>query len=253
MRYGFAVLLTKSEIVAPGLSYLAEVDSTNLEMARRNTTSPLPDRSVIAAGLQNAGQGRLGRNWVSEPETSLSVSILLRPKSQEVAGWATLVASVSVRHAIEHLTGLQAKVKWPNDVLIQGKKICGILAQLQADGSVVLGIGINLKSQTGAPDTATSLEALGFDVKFDEMLAAVLTAFFSRWELFVSFPNIAIEKTRNELVEHSATLGEKVKAILPGGEEVVGLASDIDLQGHLVIQTPQPRVLAAADVWHLRK
>jgi BirA family biotin operon repressor/biotin-[acetyl-CoA-carboxylase] ligase len=247
------VLLTKSHIVAPGLSYLAEVDSTNLELSRQNSAKSLPDRTVLAAGLQNAGKGRLGRSWVSEPETSLSVSILLRPKSQDIASWATLVAAASVRHAIEHLTGVQAKVKWPNDVLVGDNKISGILAQLQTDGSVVLGIGINLKAQAAAPDTATSLAALGFDVTFDELLAAFLTAFFSRWELFEVYLKIAIEKTRNELVEHSATLGEQVRAILPGGEEVVGLASDIDLQGHLVIATPQPRVLAAADVWHLRK
>lgn len=253
MRYGFVVLLSSSESIAPGLTYLAEVDSTNLEMARRNSIGALPDRTVIAAGLQTAGQGRLGRSWISEAQTSLSVSILLRPNSAEVAAWLTLVASVSVRHAIEYLTGLKAKLKWPNDVLVNDKKICGILAQLQTDGSVVLGIGINLKSQSGAPETAVSLEDLGHEVSFDHMLAAILTAFFARWELFERLPNLAIQKTRNELVAHSATIGSQVKAILPGGDEVIGLAADINFEGHLVINTPQPRVLTAADVWHLRK
>ena len=253
MRYGFVVQLSKSHLVAPTLSYLNEVDSTNLELARRNSSSALPDRTVLAAGRQTAGQGRLGRDWVSEPGTSLSVSILLRPKNPELAAWATLVAAVSVRHAVEFLTALDPKVKWPNDVLVGDKKLCGILAQLQSDGSIVLGVGINLKTQDGAPETATSLEALGQDVEFDDMLAAFLTAFFARWLLVEEVSVVAIDKTRNELIEHSATIGNQVRAILPGGEEVVGFAVDIDKSGHLVINTPEPRVLAAADVWHLRK
>ena len=253
MRYGFVVQLSKSELVSPSLSYLDEVDSTNLELARRNTSSAVPDRTVLAAGRQTAGQGRLGRDWVSEPGTSLSVSILLRPKTPEIAAWATLVAAVSVRHAVEFLTGINPKVKWPNDVLVEDKKLCGILAQLQSDGSIVLGVGINLKTQTGAPETATSLELLGKDVELDEMLSAFLTAFFARWLLIDELFDAAIDKTRNELIEHSATIGNQVRAVLPGGEEVVGLAVDIDKNGHLVINTPEPRVLAAADVWHLRK
>ncbi|MFM1950748.1 MAG: hypothetical protein RL418_435 [Actinomycetota bacterium] len=244
--------LDTSNAAASGLIYLAEVDSTNLELARRNQVEPLPDRTVLAASLQTAGQGRLGRSWVSEPETSLSVSVLLRPTEPRSLPWATLTAAASVRHAIEFLTKVKPEVKWPNDVLVDGKKVCGILAQLQPDGSLVLGVGINLKTQHGAPDTATSLQVLGFEVGFDEMLARFLDAFFVRWDIFQRFFDAAVEKTRNELIEHSATIGSKVRAELPDGSELIGMAVDLDSMGQLVINTPEPVVLSAADVWHLR-
>ena len=250
--YGFAMQLTESKAIAPNLTHLADVDSTNLELARRNSVSALPTWSVLAASLQSAGQGRMGRTWVSEPETSLSVSVLLRPKDQKSAPWATLAAAVSVRHAIAHLGVEDAKVKWPNDVLVNGQKISGILAQLQPDNSVVLGVGINIRNQTGAPETATSLEALGLSVGFDQLLAAFLTAFKTRWDIFEQSHVVGADKTRRELIEHSATIGLKVRAILPDQTEIIGDAADIDTDGRLVINTPTPKVLAAADVWHLR-
>jgi BirA family biotin operon repressor/biotin-[acetyl-CoA-carboxylase] ligase len=143
-------------------------------------------------------------------------------------------------------------VKWPNDVLVNDKKISGILAQIQPDGALILGFGINLKTQSGAPDTATSLELLGVDADFDAVLAAVVTNFRIRWSIFEQNPQPAIIKARGELVEHSATIGRSVRAELPGGGEVYGIAKEIDAEGRLVIHTPEPVVVSAADVWHLR-
>jgi BirA family biotin operon repressor/biotin-[acetyl-CoA-carboxylase] ligase len=93
---------------------------------------------------------------------------------------------------------------------------------------------------------------LGVDADFDAVLAAVVTNFRIRWSIFEQNPQPAIIKARGELVEHSATIGRSVRAELPGGGEVYGIAKEIDAEGRLVIHTPEPVVVSAADVWHLR-
>jgi BirA family biotin operon repressor/biotin-[acetyl-CoA-carboxylase] ligase len=231
------------------LIHLAEVDSTNLELERINSID-LPVFTVLVADSQTAGKGRMGRSWSSEPGASLAVSLLLRPKT-EIAGWVTLLAGVSVARALGEL-GVDARVKWPNDVLVQGKKICGILAQLNQDGSLILGVGLNLKAQQGAPDTATSLEELGVVATSDEVLALFLAAFRSRFEVLTQAQDFAVTKTLNELEELCSTLGQEVRAEFPDGKELIGRATAIDRSGHLVIATPEPVVVSAADVWHLR-
>ena len=133
------------------------VDSTNLELVRRLANGKLENFSLVVSHSQTAGMGRLGRSWVSEPESSISASLYLTSKHTAELGWATLIAAVSIRSAIAELVSEDVLVKWPNDVLVGGKKISGILAQIQPDNSLVLGFGINLKAQAGAPDTATAL------------------------------------------------------------------------------------------------
>lgn len=231
------------------LVYLPEVDSTNLELGRR-FAGDAPEFSLIVAGSQTAGRGRMGRNWSSEPNTSLAVSILLRPAAA-VAGWVTLLAGVAMAKALQEL-GVGAKVKWPNDVLVEGKKISGILAELREDGSVVLGVGLNLKQQVTAPDTATSLQNHDLEVSADTALAYFLAAFRSRYTVLCQNAEFAITKTLNELHDVCQTLGSEVRADLPDGKSITGLASEIDRTGRLVIETPEPIAVSAADVWHLR-
>lgn len=231
------------------LIHLSMVDSTNLELERMNSND-LPVFTVLVADSQTSGKGRMGRSWSSEPGASLAVSILLRPKS-EIVGWITLLAGVAVARAIGEL-GLEAKVKWPNDVLVQGKKIAGILAQLNTDGSLILGVGLNLRPQAGAPETATSLQELGVEATVDQVLALFLAAFRSRFEVLTQAQSFAITKTLNELEEVCSTLGQEVRAEFPDGRSVTGIATAIDRSGHLVLATPEPLVVSAADVWHLR-
>lgn len=231
------------------LIHLGEVDSTNLELGRR-IAADSPEFTVVVADSQTAGRGRLGRNWTSEPGSSLAVSILLRPAPTS-RGWITLLAGVAMARALREL-GLEAFVKWPNDVLIASKKVCGILAELRADGSVILGVGLNLKNQQGAPDTATSLEAQGIEVTADKALAYFLAAFRSRYSVLEQSADFGITKTLNELAEICGTLGEKVRADFPDGHSITGTAKSIDRNGQLVIETPELISVSAADVWHLR-
>ena len=244
--------LEQTASVVNELIALDSVDSTNLELARRLAAVPLENFSLVVASEQTAGMGRLGRAWVSEPGTSISASLYLKSSHTAQLGWATLIAATAIRAAIADLVDAQVLVKWPNDVLVNDKKISGILAQIQPDGSLILGFGINLKAQAGAPDTATALDLLGVEADFDTVLHAVVRNFRIRWAIFEADPQTAITKARGELVQYSATLGKSVRAELPGGSEVLGIAKDIDREGRLVIETPEPVVVSAADVWHLR-
>ncbi len=234
------------------LIVLDSVDSTNLELARRLAAGELPNFSLVVAGEQTAGMGRLGRSWVSEPGTSISASLYLKSRHTKELGWATLIMATAIRSAVAELVSAEVLVKWPNDVLVSGKKISGILAQIQPDGSLILGFGINLKAQAGAPETATALDLLGVAAEFDAVLHAVVRNFRIRWAICEQVPKAAIAKARGELLQHSATIGKSVRAELPGGGEVFGIAKDIDGDGRLVIHTPEPVVVSAADVWHLR-
>jgi len=231
---------------------LDSVDSTNLELARRLAAGELPNFSLVVAREQTAGMGRLGRSWVSEPGTSISASLYLQSRHTKELGWATQIMATAIRSAVAELVFAEVLVKWPNDVLVSDKKISGILAQIQPDDSLILGFGINLKAQAGAPETATALDLLGVEADFDSVLHAVVRNFRIRWAIFEQDPKAAIVKARGELLQHSATIGKSVRAELPGGGEVFGIAKDIDGDGRLVIHTPEPVVVSAADVWHLR-
>lgn len=212
----------------------------------------LPDFSALVAASQTKGSGRLGRQWVSEPGTSLSVSVLLRPRvEQSNWSWFTLMAALSIRATARELGLADVSIKWPNDVLAAGKKLSGILATVD-QGELILGMGLNLKPQTGAPDTATSLSEQGAKHDLDEVLSLLLTHLRARYLRFTVDPSWAIELTRNEYIEGSSTLGQRVRAIYPDGKELVGVALDLDLAGNLLVQAGEIQTVAAADIIHLR-
>lgn len=244
-------MLEKSSGVVPKLILHETLDSTNAELERLDRKD-LPEFTAVVAMSQTAGQGRLGRSWVSESGSSISVSVLLRPKgSPAQIGWLTLLAAAAVRATAEHLGATDAKIKWPNDVLVQGKKISGILARLH-EGDLVLGVGINLKPQSDAPEHATSLSEQGAESDFDEVLSVFLTQLRGRYIKFMADPELSIRHTLQEFRDHSSTLGSKVRAILPDQSEIVGLAIDIDSSGNLLIQGDQLHTISAADIIHLR-
>ena len=131
--------------------FFPEIDSTNLEVKRRaeaGAEAPL----LIAADTQTAGRGRRGRTWISPPGNDIYMSLLLRPSIRpEHASMLTIVAALAVAGGIREETGLEAGIKWPNDAVVNGKKICGILTEMSTDmeeiSYVVPGIGINVNSE----------------------------------------------------------------------------------------------------------
>jgi len=183
--------LRAAAIVAGGLwtdiRVVEETGSTNADVlgeARRGA----PEGLVLAAEAQTAGRGRLGRTWQSLPGAALTFSVLLRPTSvpQAGRGWVPLLAGVAVAGALRRAVGVDARLKWPNDVLVADAKLAGILAE-QAGDAIAVGIGINVR---GRPQdlpvaTATSLELHGAgETDRTELLAAVLAeleTWYRRW------------------------------------------------------------------------
>lgn len=244
-------MLEKSALVVPKLIFHETLDSTNAELERLDRSS-LPEFTAVVAMSQSAGQGRLGRAWVSEPGSSISVSVLLRPKATSTQiGWLTLLAAAAVRATSDLLGVADSKIKWPNDVLVEGKKISGILARLHGK-DLILGVGINLKPQTDAPEHATSLSEQGAKFDFDEVLAAFLTQLRGRYVKFLADPELAIRDVAQEFRDHSSTLGSQVRAILPDQSEITGTAIDLDSSGNLLIKNDQLHTISAADIIHLR-
>src|SRR5690348_6881982 len=111
----------------------------------------MPEWSVATTGHQTGGRGRLGRTWVDEPGSSLLLSVLLKPPAGRNPAELTLVAGLAVAQVVERVLGRAAQIKWPNDVLVDGAKVSGGLADLR-DGAVVLGIGVNV-NQVVLPET----------------------------------------------------------------------------------------------------
>ena len=237
-------LLTSTEVFSK-VSWFEEIDSTNLELARQVRLGA-QDFSAVIAASQTSGQGRLGRNWDSPPGASLSLSILISRPFPEV-GWLTLLAALAVKQALEGMGISSSGIKWPNDVQVNEKKICGILAQLLPEGGVVVGIGLNLGRQH--PElNAISLEELGVAVDIDSAAAAIGREFAELLERFA----ISSSSVKQQFSGSCITIGQQVRAELPGGSELRGLASEVDERGQLVILTPERVVLSAGDVWHLR-
>lgn len=246
-----------SSQAASGFENLQETGSTNRDLLER--AASVDEFHVLATNFQTAGRGRMDRRWEAEPGSSVMASILLRPKfaDAEGIGWLSLLGALAISKALESF-GVSSKVKWPNDVLIEGKKVSGILAEASADlSTVVLGFGINVsQSQSELPvETATSLSlATGKQVDRDELLAKVIQNIISLYgDLASSEGNAEAAGLRQALLECSATVGQQVSVDFPDNSKAFGLAKDIDSAGRLVIQTSSETLsVSAGDVLHLR-
>jgi BirA family biotin operon repressor/biotin-[acetyl-CoA-carboxylase] ligase len=252
-----SVELPRAAALASRLEWLEEAGSTNTELVAR-AAAGWPDRSVLVTDRQTAGRGRLGRSWTAPPGTSLAVSVLLRPAvPRERYGWLSLLAGAAMAEALRSL-GAAADLKWPNDVLIGGRKVCGILAEALPDGGAVLGAGLNhrIPAEALPVPTATSLEVEGLPTDPDVLLAAYLERL---WSLLDPFEAAGGDPDRGGLrgaVERaSRTIGGRVRVHLPDGTAVTGTATGLDADGRLVVAPERdatPFAVAAGDVTHLR-
>lgn len=220
----------------------------------------LQEGAILVAEEQTAGRGRLGRSWVSSPGTALTFSVLLRPEKIPLAtrGWLPLLAGVATATAVRALTGLEASLKWPNDVLVNGRKLAGILAEA-ADNAVVIGIGINV---TAAPQdlppgpgglSPTSLLAEGIAVERDVLLIEILRSMGQWYKTLSANPDTERSGLLAQYQRMSATIGREVQVELPGGSLVSGVAAGITPDGHLLLEAGGvAHPIAAGDVIHLR-
>jgi len=220
-------------------SYFDSIDSTNLEVKRRALESEHA-QGIAIASEQTQGKGRLGRLWVSDHQAGLWMSLLLRPNvAPESAASITLVAAASMCEAIEKTTGLKVGIKWPNDLVVNGKKCCGILTEMSAELNhlhyIALGIGVNIGKFAFDDDLiqkATSLEQEGALISDKDLLIAFLEIFSRDYQRFLDRDMgqiIAFHKS------HSVTLNKEIIVSSITGDKIAQ-AVDLAEDGHLIIR-----------------
>jgi BirA family biotin operon repressor/biotin-[acetyl-CoA-carboxylase] ligase len=227
---------------------LPETDSTNRE-ALDAARAGAADGLVVVADHQRAGRGRLGRTWSAPPGASLLVSVLLRPGlAVEDRHQVVMAAAVAMAEAVSTTTGVDATLKWPNDLLVGDRKLAGILAEAAGD-AVVVGIGVNV-DWPEIPDelvgiaTACNLEG-GRPTTRDELL----DAFLARYEIRLA----DLDETALAYRDRLGTIGRTVRVERADGN-LVGTATGVDPSGRLLVTTDDgtTEAIAAGDVVHLR-
>jgi len=260
----------RKAVVRPGslwrdLAVTGVTGSTNADLLAR-AADGAPEGTVLVAEEQRAGRGRMGRAWVSPPRAALTFSVLFRPGAVPPArlGWLPLLTGVAVTSAVRAVTAVDARLKWPNDVLVRDAKLGGILAEA-VGGAVVVGIGLNVSTEPdelpppgpGPAGTlaATSLGAEGWASPDRDLLLTALLGELEHWYLAWSRAGGDPERCglAGEYARRCATLGRQVRVELPGGHLVQGLAAGIDPAGRLLVSVPDGELpVAAGDVVHVR-
>lgn len=212
--------------------------STN-DIAYRLGQDKAMEGTCVLAESQDQGRGRLNRKWESPKGVGIYLSIILRPKiPPQQAPQVTLLASLATAVAIRKVTSLEALIKWPNDILINGKKVCGILTEMSAEMDsvkfLVLGIGLNVNTLKDAlPKGASSLkEELGEKISRLEMAQALLRKLDFYYHLFKEKGFGTIREDWGNLTH---ILGSRVKVICQN-RKIEGLVQDIDLDGGLIVR-----------------
>jgi BirA family biotin operon repressor/biotin-[acetyl-CoA-carboxylase] ligase len=235
---------------------VAQTGSTNADLLDRAAAGRDIDGHVLIAEHQTSGRGRAGRQWLTVPRAQITFSVGLSAAEVPVTswGWLPLVTGVAVVDAVRAVTGVEAGLKWPNDVLADGDKLAGILAEVAPPSSIVVGVGLNV---TLRPDEVhipglTSLEGLGVAVDRSRLAGQLLSELGARvtqWRSAVDADTLLMDAYKTRCL----TIGSPVRAIMPSRREIVGLATSIDNQGRLCIDCGDDTVvLSAGDVTHLR-
>lgn len=263
-------------LVTPGgfwtrLDVRAETGSTNADAATA-ALSGAPEGLVVIAEQQTAGRGRRDRQWTSPPRAGLTLSVLLRPGRAEPEkdwtaaptggyGWLSLLAGVALLEAVQRVAEVEAALKWPNDLLVGDHKCAGILAEVSGD-AVVVGIGLNVTTRAEElPETTTGLPATSLRLAGatatdrDPLLRALLrgvAGWYGGWR--EAGGDAELSGLLGAYRRGCATIGRQVRALLPGGGELVGEATDVDIDGQLVIRTADggSHRVSAGDVLHVR-
>jgi BirA family biotin operon repressor/biotin-[acetyl-CoA-carboxylase] ligase len=206
-----------------------------------------PAWSLVGAGHQTRGRGRRGRSWVDRPDGAVLCSVVLRPHlAPDRVGLVALAVGAAMAEAASAIGGREVRCKWPNDLLVEGAKIGGVLCESEVAGDrvryVIAGVGVNLEAPEGV-DGAAGLGAVDAE--------ALLVAFLVRLrDLVEGAPEGIVERWR----AMTDTLGRSVEARTVGGNTVRGVAADVDDAGALLIDTERGRVrVDTADIEHLRE
>ncbi len=234
--------------------------STNADLLAGAHT--LADRTALVAEHQDTGRGRHARPFSGPPRSQLLMSVLIRFPGIDpaVLGWLPLLTGIAVVDALRTVAAVDAALKWPNDVLIDGRKVAGILAEVAAHGtapSVVVGIGLNVSMTTAElpVDTATSLVLENAAVSDrDTLLRAILRGLGAEVDSWKN-SQWSTDSLAHRYRERCDTVGRRVRVELPGDRRFVGEATDVDKHGRIVVrvdETGESIAVAAGDVTHLR-
>lgn len=220
--------------------FFEELGSTNTQ-AKLEAESGAAEGTLVVADMQTAGRGRRGRSWSSPAGTNVYFTLILKPAYvPDKASMVTLVMALAVAEGISGTCGLRAEIKWPNDVVVNGKKVCGILTEMSAEhgviNHVVIGVGVNVGLQEFPPEivSASSLQAeCGREVSRTELLANIMKSFEKYYESFRQNADLSdILDPYNALLVNR---DREVRVLDPKGE-FQGVARGIDGRGKLLVE-----------------
>ena len=222
--------------------YFDETGSTNTE-AKKAAEEGAPHGTLAVADYQNKGKGRRGRMWTSPRGAGVWMSLMIRPEIHpSAASMLTLVAALAVADGVEKICGLETQIKWPNDIVADGKKICGILTEMSTEleciNYVVTGMGINANMEAfpaEIEEVATSvLMQTGKRVKRSQLIGGVMEAYEKYYDIFMECGNMSglLELYNSRL----ANVNRSVRVLKPG-DEYVGTALGINDAGELLVKT----------------
>ncbi|HEX3028318.1 MAG TPA: biotin--[acetyl-CoA-carboxylase] ligase [Clostridia bacterium] len=241
-----------TEVIGKRILRLDSIDSTN-NYAKKKASEGCEDGTAVIAETQTSGRGRLGREWNSSDKKGIWMSVILKPDiAPEEAQIITLAASVAVVKAVKSVTGIDTAIKWPNDVILDGKKVCGILTEMNTEidriNYIVVGIGVNVNHEKAdfpeeLRDKAVSLKMFSKD---DMDSKKVLCENYERnmiitsilFELEQKYSKIKKGFFRDIVEEwklYSATIGKEVR-VISRNSEYIGVAIDVAPDGKLIVR-----------------
>lgn len=228
-----------TEVLGQDIYYKEEIDSTN-NQAKVLAREGAKEGHLVIAEHQSQGKGRLGRSWQSPSGTGIWMSLILRPHIlPRDASQLTLIAGLSMCEVIQEVTGLEARIKWPNDIVVNGKKVCGILTEMSAEmesiNYIILGIGVNV-NMAYFPEELPYASSLAIEGKKEYSRKAIIKAFLEKFEIdykaYKKQPDLTPIMERYE--KNCITLNRKVK-LLVSNEEVIAKATGISNEGELLV------------------
>jgi len=245
----------KTRILGKEIHSYKALKSTN-ELGYRLAQNQAPEGTLIVSEHQTRGRGRMGRNWFSPPGVGLWMSLILRPRIQpSKAPGISICAGLALALAVKEITNLDARIKWPNDCVINGKKIAGILLELSAEldkiDFVILGVGINVNQDKKDFPRSLLKKATSLKVEMGREVPRLilLRLFLKRFErIYLEFKNNGLTSLLPEIRKLSSLLGEKIR-VKWGKKILKGEAKEINEDGSLIIRTSKgEKIISAGEV-----
>ena len=244
--------LLHTEWVAKEVLYFDTIDSTNTK-AQELAEKGYPSGTLVVADKQESGKGRRGRSWVSPSGTGIFMTLMIKPDiNPNNASMLTLVAALAVAKAITSVTGEEAMIKWPNDIVVNGKKVCGILTEMNAQfdyiNHIVVGIGINVHNESFPEEisqmaSSLMIEAGGKRFHRAQIIAETMSYFEQYYDTFLKTQDLsALVREYDELL---VNMNKSVRVLDPK-EPFDGKAMGITPKGELIVDTWESRKLVSS-------